>query len=280
MIKVQLKNISVVEYAELRATALQFLQVEGHRQAFRHIFVALGQRLTIGIDHHRTPCIMAMLVFAHPIACHQIALILQRSGTSQQLPSRLTGFRPVSHQYHNIVVQGVSITAPTRKAQVVTRQQQHAESCIVDNGMILPWGIELVFVSESEKMMFIVKRYAIIPSIHKIVTITECAVRQLYSQTARDGTMVLAGGFFHPQQCRVRGLVGSDAMRLGGKTRAPHLWQDIQIASFCFSEQSAGLVDIFLGLSPANIGLKKRNFQYSSSFTDGFPLKETIWSMR
>ena len=242
--------------------------------------MALGQRLAISINDDGAPCIMAMLILAYPIATHQIALILQRTGTSQQLPRRLTGFRPVSHQHDDIVVQGIGITAPTRKAQVVARQQQDAESSIIDNGMILPWGIELVLVTIGEQVVFVIVGHAVVPAVNEIVAIAECAVRQFHSQTARDGTMVLAGGVFHPQQCWVRGLIGSDAMRLGGKTRAPHFRQDIQITSLCVSEQSAGLVDIYLRLSPADIGLKECNFQYSSSFTDGFPLKDTIWSMR
>ena len=242
--------------------------------------MALGQRLAISINDDGTPCIMAMLILAHPIATHQIALILQCTGTSQHLPGRLTGFRPVSHQHNDIVVQGVSIPAPTRKAQVVARQQQDAESCIIDNGMILSWGIELVLVAIGEQMVLVIVGYAVVPAVNEIVAIAEGTVRQLYSQTARDGTMVLAGSVFHPQQCRVRGLIGSNTMRLRSKPRAPHFRQDIQITRLCVSKQSAGLADIYLRLGPANIGLKECDFQYSSSFTDGFPLKDTIWSMR
>ena len=119
--------------------------------------MTLSQCFTISVDYNGTARIVAMLVFSYPITGHQIALILQCTGSSQQLPSRLAAFRPVGHQHDNIVVQGTRITAPTREAQVVAGQQQYAESGVFDDGMILTRRVELVFVSESEKMMFIVK---------------------------------------------------------------------------------------------------------------------------
>ena len=242
--------------------------------------MTLSQRFTISVNNNGTACKMAIMIVAHSITPHQIALIFQRPGTRQQLPGRLTTFGPISYQHNDIVVQGIGISAPTREAQIVARQQQQTESGIIDSGMILARGIEFILVSKSEKMMFIVIGYTIIPSINKIVTITECAIVQFHCQTARDGAMVLAGGGFHPRQCRIRGFVGSNTMRLGSKPSAPHLRQDIQIAAFCFSEQSAGLTNVFFRLSPADIGLEKCYFQYSSSLMEGFPLKDTIWSMR
>ena len=221
-----------------------------------------------------------MLVLAHPIASHQIALILQRSGTGQQLPSRLTGFRPIGHQYDDIVVQGVGITTPTRKAQVVAGEQQHTPSGILDNGVFLTRCVEFVLVTIGEQMVFVIVDHAAVSSVDKIMAVTERTVLQFYCQTARNGTMVMRCCFLHPQQCRISGFVGSNAMRLRGKTRAPHLGQHIQIAALCFREQSASLTDILFRLCPADIGLQKCNFQYSSNLTDDFPLNDTIWSMR
>ena len=168
-----------------------------------------------------------MQVLAHPITSHQIALIFQGSGTGQQLPCRLTGFRPISHQYDNIVIQGIGLTAPTRKAQVVARQEQHAESGILDKGMLVAWRIELVFVAKGEQMVLVIVGYAVVPSVDKIMAVAERPILQFHCQTARDGTMMLSGGVLHPQECRIGGFVGGDAMRLRGKSRAPHFGQHI-----------------------------------------------------
>lgn len=47
----------------------------------------------------------------------------------------------------------------------------------------------------------------------------------------------------------------SNMMRLSGKARAPHLWQDIEVAALLLGYQVLGLKNVLVSLSPLDIGL-------------------------
>ena len=87
------------------------------------------------------------------------------------------------------------------------------------------------------------------------MAIAEGAVSKVDSHTAADGTMIALGCILHPLQRSVGMLLVSDMVRLGGKARAPHLRQYIEVAARIFSHHALCLEDVLLGLSPLNIGL-------------------------
>jgi hypothetical protein len=73
------KIVSVVQNAELAATALQFRKIKINGETFNAVFMTLGKGFAISVDHDRTTGIVGMLVVAHSVAAKEIALVLKSS---------------------------------------------------------------------------------------------------------------------------------------------------------------------------------------------------------
>ena len=71
--------VSIVENAELAATALQFRKIKMNGETLNAVFATLGKGFAISVDHHRTTGIVGMLVVAHSVAANEIALVLKSS---------------------------------------------------------------------------------------------------------------------------------------------------------------------------------------------------------
>ena len=78
--------ISIVENAELAATALQFRKIKMSGETFNDVFMTLRNGFAISVDHNRTTGIVGMLVVAHSVAANEIALVFYGTGTGKQLP--------------------------------------------------------------------------------------------------------------------------------------------------------------------------------------------------
>ena len=114
---------------------------------------------------------MGILVVAHTVAADEISLILHRTGTGKDLPGVLTTLRPVGYGDDDIVLEGVRITAPDGKAQVVAGQQQDAETTVFYDGMGRARLIITVFMAVSEEVVFIIICLVAGTAVDEIMTI-------------------------------------------------------------------------------------------------------------
>ena len=117
---------------------------------------ALGNRLSVCINDDTGPGIVGIVIVTDAVDANHIALIFDGTGSGQQVPRRLTGFRPVGDDDNSVVLTTSSIAAPTRKAQVITGQQEQAEPGIADNSMFLTWSIIAVFVTIGKEVVFVI----------------------------------------------------------------------------------------------------------------------------
>ena len=246
--------VSVVQNAEFAASELEFLLVEGDGQRL-YRGTATGNNMTCNINDHTAANVVAFVVVAYTIDTHQIALVLDGSRLGEHLPGFLTGVGPVGNNDDGVVFASGGITAPTRKAQVVAGQYEQAPTFVLDDEVTVAWRKILVFVTIRKEVVLVVVVGLPRPAVDEIVTIAECAVSKVDSHTAADGTMIALGSILHPLQRSVGMLLVSDMVRLGGKSRAPHLGQHIEVAAWVFSHHALCLEDVLLGLSPLNIGL-------------------------
>ena len=106
-----------------------------------------------------------------------------------------------------------------------------------------------------KEVMLVIPTDAVCAAIDEVVAVAATAVSQTHSQTTSNGTAALAGLTLHPQQGGIAILVGGNTFSISGKTRAPHLRQHIEVAAGSGREQAGYLVDVFLWLCPANVGL-------------------------
>ena len=246
--------VSVVQNAEFAASEVELLLVESGGEGFDSIATA-GNDVTRNVDNDAAANVVAFVVVAYTIDTHQIALVLDGSRLGEHLPGFLTGVGPVGNNDDGVVFASGGITAPTRKAQVVAGQYEQAPTFVLDDEVTVAWRKILVFVTIRKEVALVVVVGLPRPAVDEIVTIAECAVGKVDSHTAAEGTMIATGSILHPLQRSVGMLLVSDMVRLGGKSRAPHLGQHIEVAAWFFSHHALCLEDVLLGLSPLNIGL-------------------------
>ena len=173
---------------------------------------------------------MRISIIADTITANQVSLVLDGSGTCENLPGILTTLWPVGYDNDGIVLQLVCITTPNRETQIVTRQEQNPEPHVFYHGMLLAWLIETILTTITKQMVFIIIGNVTRPAINKIVPVFVNSVRSLDGQTSADGALKLTSRRLHPLQRDAGRFVLSDMSRLCGKSSAPHLRKHIQIA--------------------------------------------------
>ena len=217
--------------------------------------MTLAKGMSDSINHHTGTCIMVIVVIAHPVATDKIGLVLDGTGTSEQLPRILARLRPIGHNDDGIVLQTSSIATPARETQVVAGKQQETEPCIRHDAMLTTSGIILVLMSVGEKVVLVIVIGMARASVAEIMAIAISSILQVDSQTATNGTFRGFGHLLHPLQGDILPYFVSQSVWLGGKASAPHLRQDIEVAAWVFTHQVLSLLDIPFGITPVDIGL-------------------------
>ena len=230
--------------------------------------MTLCEGMSDGIDHHTGTLVVVIGIVAYPVATEEIGLVLDGTGTCEQLPSILARLRPIGNDDDGIVLHTCGITAPTGETQVITGEQQESETTIADDGMLLSRRIVTVLMTIGEEVVFVVTTDGARRAVDEIVTITVAAVLQAYGQAAADGTMTGSGLRLHPSQCGIAGFVRGYPLRLCGKSRAPHLGQHVEVTLLALGKQLPGSANVLIGVGPADVRLQEGNYQYSSNLVE------------
>ena len=217
--------------------------------------MTLCEGMSDGIDHHTGTGIVVIGIIAYPVATNEIGLVLDSTGSREQLPCVLARLRPIGHDDDGIIFQAGSIATPARETQVVAGKQQQTETCIRDDAMVTASGIILVLMSVGEKVVLVIVIGLARTSVAEIMAIAISSILQVDSQTATNGTFRGFGRLLHPLQGDILPYFVSQAFRVGGKACAPHLRQDIEVAAWVFTHQALSLLDIPFGVAPVDVGL-------------------------
>ena len=217
--------------------------------------MTLCEGMSDGIDHHTGTGIVVIGIIAYPVATNEIGLILDGTGTSEQLPRILARLRPIGHNDDGIVLQTSSIATPARETQVVAGKQQETETFISHDAMVTTSGIILVLMSIGEKVVLVIVIGVARASVAEIMAIAIGSILHVDSQTATNGTFRGFGRLLHPLQGDVLPYFMGQSVWLGGKAGAPHLRQNIEVAAWVFTHQVLSLLDIPFGFAPVDVGL-------------------------
>ena len=131
--------------------------------------------------------------------------------------------------------------------------------------MVLASGIVTVFASIREEVMLVVEILCARTAVDEIMAIT-VGVPNGDGETATDGALALMGHTTHPLQRDGSGLRLGNALWLGGKTRAPHLGQYVEVRDWCGGHQCLCPSDILKGTTPLDVCLQNCNFHNGLSF--------------
>ena len=217
--------------------------------------MTLCEGMSDGIDHHTGTGIVVIGIVAYPVATDEIGLILDGTGTREQLPRILARLRPIGHNDDGIVLQTSSIATPARETQVVAGKQQETETFISHDAMVTTSGIILVLMSIGEKVVLVIVIGMARASVAEIMAIAIGSILHVDSQTATNGTFRGFGRLLHPLQGDVLPYFMGQSVWLGGKAGAPHLRQNIEVAAWVFTHQVLSLLDIPFGFAPVDVGL-------------------------
>ena len=217
--------------------------------------MTLCEGMSDGIDHHTGTGIVVIGIIAYPVATNEIGLILDGTSSCEQLPCVLARLRPIGHDDDGVVLQTSGIATPARETQVVAGKQQQTETFISHDAMVTASGIILVLMSVGEKVVLVIVIGLARTSVAEIMAIAISSILQVDSQTATNGIFRGFGRLLHPLQGDVLPYFVSQSLRLGGKAGAPHLRQDIEVATWVFTHQVLSLLDIPFGFTPVDVGL-------------------------
>ena len=112
-----------------------------------------------------------------------------------------------------------------------------------------------MLTSIGKQVMFVVIGILATAPVNKIMSVPIRTISQTDSQAATNGTFRGFGRLLHPLQGDILPYFVSQAFRLGGKAGAPHLRQDIEVATWVFTHQVLSLLDIPFGFAPVDVGL-------------------------
>ena len=192
-------KVALVEDAELGTLLAELVEVKSESGGVGDVRTAGGEGLADGTQDAAAASVMAVVVVAYAIAGNEIGLVLDGSGTGQDLESVLAALGPVGNTDDGIELEIVGITAPHGETQVVAGDQQQAEAHILHNGVALACRIVAVFVAIGKQMVLIIIFYFVVSAINKIVPVPEGALG-FDGQAATDGTLTVTGGTAHPLQ--------------------------------------------------------------------------------
>ena len=116
---------------------MQFFCVEVNSQCLLLMGTTLANGASDGVNDCRTTLIMAELVIAHSVDCHQIALVFNGSGPRQQMPGCLSCLWPVGNNQNGIILHPFPIAVPARETQIIAGEQQESHSTVRYDGVAI-----------------------------------------------------------------------------------------------------------------------------------------------
>ena len=102
----------------------ELVEVKSEGGGVGNVRTAGGEGLADGTQDAAAASVMAVVVVAYAIAGNEIGLVLDGSGTGQDLESILAALGPVGNTDDGIELEIVGITAPHGESQVVAGDQQ------------------------------------------------------------------------------------------------------------------------------------------------------------
>ena len=160
--------------------------------------MTLCEGMSDGIDHHTGTLVVVIGIVAYPVATDEIGLVLDGTGTCEQLPSILARLRPIGHDDDGVVLQTSGIATPARETQVVAGKQQETEPCIRHDAMVTASGLILVLMSVGEKVVLVIVIGVARASVAEIMAIAIGAILQMDGQAATNGACRGFGHLLHP----------------------------------------------------------------------------------
>lgn len=204
LIVLGLADVSLFEDTEFLADMLQGFQRERICGGCLFVCWTNGQGFSDRTDDGAAATIMRIRIVAHTVAGNEKSLILDGTGSRQDLPRILAAFRPVGHADDRIVLQAVGITAPDGESHIVAREQQHPEAFILHDGVPCSRLIITVLMTITEQVAFIIMLFDPISAVDEIMAVAVVMsfririIIHVDGQAARDGATTFPGRATHP----------------------------------------------------------------------------------